>query len=122
MRRGSVFQRHASACPRGEDGKVALHKCRGPWAYYVLAGRSPDGRRRQVTRFGFSTKREAEAHLREVVGREASEIAAVHRLTTGAYLTQWLDGKRALRPTTRESYASLRTRRDGSVCRSVCLW
>lgn len=85
---------------------MAPHKCRGPWAYYVLAGRSPDGRRRQVTRSGFSTKREAEAHLREVVGREASEIAAVHRLTTGDYLTQWLDGKRALRPTTRESYAS----------------
>lgn len=106
MRRGSVFQRHVRSCPRGEDGQVLPHKCRGPWAYYVLAGRGPDGRRRQVTRSGFSTKREAEAQLRDVSSREASEIAAVHRLTTGEYLTQWLASKRALRPTTRESYAS----------------
>lgn len=106
MRKGSVFQRHSRACPRGEGGEVLPHKCRGPWSYYVLAGRGPDGRRRQVTRSGFASKRDAEAALRDVASREASEIAAVHRLTTEEYLTQWLDGKRALRVTTRESYAS----------------
>jgi len=106
VRKGSVFQRHCRACPRGEGGEVLPHKCRGPWSYYVLAGRGPDGRRRQVTRSGFASKRDAEAALRDVASREASEIAAVHRLTTEEYLTQWLDGKRALRVTTRESYAS----------------
>lgn len=106
MRRGSVFQRHSSKCPRAADGGYESHKCRGPWAYYVLAGRGPGGRRRQITRSGFATKRQAELALKDILGRESAEVAEIHRLTTGQYLEQWLVGKRSLRPTTVQSYAS----------------
>lgn len=106
MRRGTVHQRHTAICPRTTDGGYAPHKCRGPWAYYVLAGRGPGGKRRQITRSGFATKRQAERALNDVLGRENAEIAEVHRLTTGQFLNQWLAGMRSLRPTTVRSYAS----------------
>lgn len=106
MRRGSVFQRHTARCPRAADGGYAPHKCRGRWAYNVLAGRSAGGRRRQVTRSGFATKRQAELALKDMLARDDAEVAEIHRLTTGQYLEQWLAGKRSLRATTVQSYSS----------------
>lgn len=82
------------------------HRCRGGWAYYLLIGRAPDGRRRQITRSGFPTKRAAQEALREVLARQDAEIAEVHRLTVGVYLDQWLKSKRKIRPTTRRGYES----------------
>lgn len=104
MRRGSVHQRHRSSCPRTPDGKWAPHKCRGPWSFYLLSGRRPDGKRRQITRSGFSTKREAENALEEALAREEAGVADVHGLKVGTFLHQWLAGKRALRDTTRRGY------------------
>ena len=106
MSRGSVFQRHTSSCPRDAEGEVTPHKCRGAWAFYVLVGRRGDGRRRQVMKSGFPTKRAADAALRELLARDEAELAEVHRLTVGAYLDGWLASKRALRATTQRSYAS----------------
>lgn len=104
MRNGSVFQRHAAACPRTEDGELSPHRCRGPWAYSLLIGYTPDGRRRQVSRSGFATKRAAQEALRGILALENAEIAEVHRLSVAAYLHQWLETKRTIRPTTHRSY------------------
>lgn len=104
MRRGSVYQRHTRKCPRGADGKVLDHKCRGPWSFYVEAGRRPDGRRRQITRSGYPTKRAADAGLQEALAREDAGVAEVHELTIGTYVEQWLMGKRSLRPKTISGY------------------
>jgi len=80
------------------------HKCRGPWSYYLLAGRRADGSRRQITRSGFATKRVAQVGLQEALAREDAGVAEVHGLTVGDFLDQWLNGKRSLRPTTRDGY------------------
>lgn len=104
MRKGSVFQRHTRSCPRGADNIIVTHKCRGPWAYYVLVGRRLDGQRRQITRSGYRTKRAAETALREALAREDAGIAEIHGLRVKTYLRQWLVGKRALRATTRSGY------------------
>lgn len=106
MKRGSVWQRHRKSCPRLPDGQYRIHKCRGPWAFEVDVVRREDGRRRRVTKSGFPTKRDAEIELRELLVREESGIADTYRLTVGQYLEQWLVGKRALRPTTLQSYRS----------------
>lgn len=106
MRRGSVVQRHNQRCPRDADGTLRPHKCRGSWAYALELERFADGRRRQITKAGFRTRRAAEEALREVLAREDLEIVRVHGLTTGNYLRQWLDSKHSLRATTRMSYES----------------
>lgn len=104
MRRGSVYQRHKSSCPKTPEGTWAPHKCRGPWSFYLLSGRRADGKRRQITRSGFSTKRAAETALEEALAREEAGVADVHGLTVRNFLRQWLEGKRALRDTTRRGY------------------
>ncbi|MGI9018663.1 MAG: tyrosine-type recombinase/integrase [Euzebya sp.] len=66
--------------------------------------RGPDGQRRQRTKAGFATKRDAQRFLRE-------QIADIDRglnhtgtkLSLADYLTQWLRHKR-LRPTTHDNY------------------
>ena len=104
VRRGSVFQRHTRKCPRDTDGTWKPHKCRGAWSFHVGAGRRSDGSRRQITRSGYRTKRDAETALAEALAREDAGVAEVHGLTVGAYLCQWLQGKRSLRPKTVDGY------------------
>jgi integrase len=104
MRRGSVVQRHSRKCPRDADGKLVPHKCRGPWAFHVELARDGSGGRRQITRSGFRTKKEADDALETALAAEAAGVADVHSLTVGTYLQQWLLGKRALRATTRRGY------------------
>ena len=65
----------------------------------------PDGERRRQTKAGFTTKADANRHLRET-------LAAIDRgatltgtdVTLAAHLRRWLDGKR-IRPTTRDNYS-----------------
>ena len=83
---------------------MAEHRCRGRWSYVVDAGRDATGRRRQLTRGGYATRTEARAALRELLLAGSARDIDSHRLTVGSYLEQWLDGKRALRPSTRKSY------------------
>lgn len=106
MRKGTVYQRHLRSCPRGEDGEYRQHKCRGAWAYMLDAGRTPEGKRKQVSKGGFPTRRAAEAALREAQARDVSSLADVHRLPVGEFLDQWLAGKRGLRPSTVQGYRS----------------
>ncbi len=100
-----MWQRHVAACPRGADGELLPHRCRGPWGFIVDAGRRPDGKRRQTSRSGFATKREAQHALDAEVARQQAGVRQDRPLTVAEYLDEWLAGKRNLRETTRRSYA-----------------
>lgn len=105
MREGSIFQRHVTTCPKGDDGKYLPHKCRGSWSYYVDVGRDHRGRRRQLTRGGFATKAAARGALRSLLDDvRAGAGNEAHTLSTAAYLEEWIAGKRSLRPSTLKSY------------------
>ncbi len=106
MKTGSVYQRHTKKCPRDAAGKVLPHRCRAPWAYHVDLGRRLDGVRVQATKGGFATKQEARAALQEVVRRANSTDIDSFEITLGDFLGQWLESKRALRPSTVQAYRS----------------
>jgi integrase len=81
----------------------------GRWAFRVDAGfHAVSGKRRQLLRQGFATKRAAEAALAEMIG-DASRGTAVSASTlkVGAYLDDWFEtARRSLRPTTAHGYHS----------------
>jgi integrase len=104
MKHGTVYQRHTVHCPRSESGDLLPHRCRGTWSYHVDAGRDGTGRRRQLTKGGFATRADARAALHEILVAGTPRNLEAHRITVEAYLGQWLDGKRGLRPSTRKSY------------------
>ena len=81
MRRGSIQQRHLRSCPRDENGRLKPHRCHGSWGFVLEDGRRPDGTRRQISKAGFATKREARAALDEVLARQAAGLADVQNLT-----------------------------------------
>ncbi len=89
MARGSVFRKN------------------GGWAFRVDAGfHAETGKRRQLLRQGFGTKRAAEEALAEAVGA-ATRGMAVSRSTVkvGEYLDDWFATARpSLRPTTARGY------------------
>jgi len=89
MARGSVFRKG------------------GGWGFRVDAGFHADsGKRRQVLRQGFATKRAAEAALAEMVG-DATRGTAVSTSTLklGVYLDEWFaTAKQSLRATTAHGY------------------
>ena len=103
MKHGSVYQRHTVHCPRGDDGTLLPHRCRGPWAYVLELGRYPNGHRRQVTKSGYPTRADAQSALQECVRVMTTGVEA-HSLTVGEYMESWLAGKLALKPTTRANY------------------
>jgi integrase len=79
----------------------------GAWSFRVDIGPDPGtGRRRQVLRQGFTTKKAAEAALQEVLhaaGR--GRLPTPSRLSLGAYLEAWLGTQSGrLQPTTMRSY------------------
>jgi integrase len=68
----------------------------------------PDGRRRQRTKRGFRTKKEASAALAEVAHDQANRgrVSVLSTVTLGEYAQTWLDSRRDLKPT---SLDNLRT-------------
>src|SRR5215212_1403806 len=116
--RGTVYQR--CSCPLVKDAAGAFLKdvngrnrrahrprCKPTWGYVFDAGPRPNGRRLQKTKSGFSTRREAERALTEALRSfDKGTFVDTGRLTVGTYLAGWLDGKAALRDTTRRSYES----------------
>jgi len=116
--KGHVHKRCSCVSARDNDGQllrdasgkaIKRHRpsCRPAWAYVVdLPGR-PDGRRRQQTKGGFRTRKEAEAALATALtAAHGGYLADPGRLTVGDFLTEWLDGRSKLRPTTARAYAS----------------
>lgn len=79
----------------------------GRWAYRVDTGFHPEtGKRRQMLKQGFATKKEAEAALAEAL-RDRATGTAVARSTIRVeeFLTEWLETARSkLRPTTHHNY------------------
>lgn len=104
MRRGAIQQRHLRSCPRDSDGRLKPHRCRGSWGYVIESGRRPDGSRRQLSKAGFASKREAQAALDELLARETAGLADTRKLTVAEYFADWLASKRSLRDTTRSDY------------------
>jgi len=104
MKRGTVSQRHRADCPRAEGTGWLPHRCRGPWEFKVDLHRGPNDARRQVTRGGFATKREAQLALARHLQEERAGIDVANPAAVGEYLDQWLAGKRSLRPSTLKSY------------------
>jgi hypothetical protein len=80
------------------------------WTCVVDIGRDPTTRkRRQVSRGGFKTKREASRFLTTTLGQvDQGGFVAPTRELLGEYLLEWLAGIRSsLRPSTWESYERL---------------
>ena len=104
---GSFFFRH-------RDGKRCQHQrpgrqpCPGgAWAYVVDVP-TADGSRRQKSKGGFFTRRDAEAAVRSLIEGVAAgtEPLARQRETVGVFMSDWLAGRTRLKPMTRYSYAS----------------
>lgn len=71
-----------------------VHRRGNTWTYVVDVGRDPvTGARRQRTKGGFATKREAEVALARIVGGvDTVTVATASVLTFGEFLEQWLNG------------------------------
>ena len=121
--KGSVVKR--CSCPPAYSAKGERLACKikhGSWSFIADAGRTRDGKRRQVKRGGFATKAEAEAALAELIDSvEKGTAAHDERQTVAAYLETWLAGRIAngLRPTTARSYRRARTPTSSKSQRST---
>lgn len=91
------------------SGTVKRDEDRGTW-YFVVDLTAPDGRRRQLRRRGFPTKKAAAAALAEVVAdQHRGTFVRPTRTTVGAYLLEeWLPAKlHTLKPSTTDAYEQL---------------
>lgn len=103
---------------RGEDGKQLGARCpelaangkHGQWQFLVDLPRVA-GRRKEMRRRGFATKKAAEAALKDVVDRYGAGVKVNDRETTGDFLIGWLAAKRAtIKPTTGVMYGEYVTK------------
>jgi integrase len=88
--------------------KGSVRRLDGGWGYRVDAGPDPEtGRRRQVSKQGFATKREAQGELNAVLSQIERGVVTQRSFTSlGDYLEEWLPTqKQHLRSTTLHSYA-----------------
>jgi len=91
------------------SGTVKRDEDRGTW-FFVVDVTAPDGRRRQLRRRGFPTKKAASAALAEVVAdQHRGTFVRPSRTTVGAYLLdEWLPAVRSgLKPSTVDAYEQL---------------
>jgi hypothetical protein len=84
-----------------QDGKLA-------WGYSLFASRTSVGKRIQITKSRFDTKKEATDALRKAIERHRSDNGAIH-LTFSVFLDRWLDeyAKHRCTAKTLERYATL---------------
>jgi integrase len=88
--------------------KGSVRRLDGGWGYRVDAGPDPEtGRRRQVSKQGFATKREAQAELNAILSQiECGIVTQRSSASLGDYLDEWLPTqKQHVRSTTLHSYA-----------------
>ena len=88
----------------GRVEKAHRPRCRRSGAYVHDIEPDASGKRRQATKSGFRTPKEAEQALAAAFEQTRAGVQPNVRLTVGEYLEQWLDGRVALRPSTRRSY------------------
>ena len=74
----------------------SVYKRSGSWAFRVDAGFHPEtGKRRQVLRQGFATKKEAQVALSELMqANEKGAVVAKSTTKLGDYLDEWLLNQR----------------------------
>jgi integrase len=85
----------------------SVFKRNGKWAFRVDGGFNPQtGRRRQISRQGFDTKKDAQLALAKVVEAvDKNAVVARSTVRLGEYLDEWLANQRNhLRVTTLRSY------------------
>lgn len=85
----------------------SVYKRSGTWAFRVDAGFHPEtGKRRQVLRQGFATKKEAQLALADLIqAAEKNAVVAKPTMRLGDYLEEWLGSQGSrLRETTLRSY------------------
>ncbi len=97
---------HGSVRRRGPAAPGGRPRAR-PWTFVLELGVGADGRRRQLQRSGFATKREAqEAMQAEVQRRSAGVVIDAGRLSMLQFLRdRWLPGLVRVRDSTHRSYA-----------------
>jgi len=91
-----------TACP-----KLAADPKHGTWSYSVSAGTSPrTGKRLQLRKAGFTTKKAAQLELAKHRAKAASGQLSDSKLTVEVYLNEWLGRKQedGLRHSTLEMY------------------
>src|SRR5437763_9954759 len=83
-RHRGVYQRCGSACP--------ADRCREhTWSYHVELPPGSDSKRRQVTKGGFASARDAAEARAQVLAQErAGELPARGSVTVADWLTRWL--------------------------------
>lgn len=86
-RHKGIYQRCRADCP--------TDRCRShPWSYSVELPTGAGGKRRQASKGGFDTAREAAAARAEVVRRHRDgELPADPKLTVQVWLPKWLSGR-----------------------------
>jgi len=92
--RGHTFKRCTCPLRRDEAGnRVTCPRQHGSWVYVAdVSPQEPGQKRRQQTKGGFATRREAEAGLQEYLRRaQLGQVVAPSRLTVEDYLAQWLE-------------------------------
>ncbi|HWH28587.1 MAG TPA: tyrosine-type recombinase/integrase [Mycobacteriales bacterium] len=107
---GHVYKRCSCPVLRDEQGrKIACPEAHGSWTYVADVPVDDGAPRRQVTKGGFKTKRDAEAALRAfLVDADRGLVALPSRMTLGEYLTGWLDAvEPSLAPTAATNYRML---------------
>ena len=85
----------------------SVYRRSGGWAFRVDGGIHPDsGKRRQIRRQGFATKKQAEAALADLLTSAANNtVVARSSMRLGEYLESWLGSQPArIRETTLRSY------------------
>lgn len=77
------------------------------WGYSFFAGRTSAGKRIQITKSGFDTRKEATEALRNAI--EQHRFDGTNHLTFSAFLDRWLDeyARHRCTPKTLERYVTL---------------
>jgi hypothetical protein len=93
----------------GTITKRARQDSKPAWGYSFFAGRTSVGKRIQITKSGFDTKKEATDALRKAIEQRRFDDKDANHLTFSAFLDRWLDeyAKHRCTPKTLERYVTL---------------
>ncbi|MFS1511846.1 tyrosine-type recombinase/integrase [Chengkuizengella sp. SCS-71B] len=80
------FRKRGCKCP--PDKKCT---CGATWSFSVSLGKDPDGKRRQITRSGFKTKKEAEKACAALITEYEQGNMIEKKMQLNAFMTMWLE-------------------------------
>jgi integrase len=93
----------------GTITKRARREGEPAWGYSFFAGRTSAGKRIQITKSGFDTRKEAADALRKAIEQHRSDANNTSRVNFSAFLNRWLDehARHRCTPKTLERYIQL---------------